>query len=181
MDNLIIRGYLFIIGDSFGRDFANILNESDLSDQLEISYFFGVSAEQEMDRVEKADFVFYGTNSWGVSEWVTENVDGNKLYVIGNKDFGNSNGIIYINRSQKWYFDQTVRKSDDFLRQNEMLKQTYGEHYIDMTEPLLINKNEIRVFTEDHYFISQDCKHLTRFGARYYSEILDLSFITENR
>lgn len=168
--------HVLVMGNSFGRDFANILKESAISDQLEISYIFGDNAADKMNRVEEADFVFYGVNSWGISNWITQNVDSDKLYIVGNKKFGNSNGIIYINRNQPWYFDQRVALSDDFIRNNNTLRKIYGNHYIDMITPLL-DENRISVFTDDHFYISQDCRHLTKQGAQYYSRILDLSFI----
>jgi len=56
----------------------------------------------------------------------------------------------------------------------------YGDNYIDMVTPLL-DGDIIQVFTDDSYFISQDRKHPTKFGAQYYARILDLSFISENR
>lgn len=59
---------------------------------------------------------------------------------------------------------------------NNILKGIYGDHYIDMLSPLL-DGNEIRVFTDKNYYISQDCRHLTQQGAQYYSKILDLDSI----
>lgn len=39
----------------------------------------------------------------------------------------------------------------------------------------------VRVFTDDHYFISQDCRHLTQYGAQYYARIIDLSWIIKKK
>ena len=41
-------------------------------------------------------------------------------------------------------------------------------------EPVLIG-DRVRVFTDDGMFISQDCRHLTEAGAKYYAKILELS------
>lgn len=163
--------HVLVLGDSFGRDFANILNESDYSDKIEISYIYGNNVSSEMDRVEKADFVFYGT-SGSISETLS-NIPKEKLYIVGKKGFGNSNGIIYFNRNKSWYFTQKVTLPDEMIMNNNILKGIYGDHYIDMLSPLL-DGNEIRVFTDNNYYISQDCRHLTQQGAQYYSRILNL-------
>lgn len=50
-----------VIGDSFGRDWANILNESLISDRIEISYIYSQSKgayEDNKDRLLEADVVF---------------------------------------------------------------------------------------------------------------------------
>lgn len=172
--------HILVIGNSFGRDFANILNESYISDKIEISYFFGDDVSAEMDRVEQAEYVFYGTNSWEISEWVLDNVDREKLYIVGNKSFGNSNGIIYVNKNKPDYFSQTIRLSDEFIVMNANYKREYGEKYIDMISPLL-EADRIKVFTDDKFFISQDGKHLTKQGAQYYARVLNFDFIIEDR
>lgn len=86
--------HILVLGDSFGRDFANILNESEYSSLFEISYIYGNDVSNELDRVEDADYIFYGVNSWSVPTSLTD-LPQEKVYIIGNKKFGNSNGIIY--------------------------------------------------------------------------------------
>ena len=168
--------HVLILGDSFGRDFANILHESAYSDQLEISYIYGADTTNEKDRVEQADYIFYGGSTWRLPKSLEELPD-EKLYIVGNKSYGNSNGIIYINRGKDWYYDQRVALDQDMLLQNDAWKKAYGDRYIDMISPLLDEYGQIQVFTDDGFFISQDCKHLTKQGAQYYARILDLSFL----
>lgn len=45
---------IVVIGDSFGRDFCNILNESAIANQIEISYIF--PAQRMYTRITKTDF-----------------------------------------------------------------------------------------------------------------------------
>ena len=170
--------HILVLGDSFGRDFANVLNESSYSEQLEISYISGLDVSQEQERVSRADFVFYGSSNWSIPSEL-DSIPSEKLYIIGNKSFGNSNGIIYINRNKDYYYDQRVELPDDMFLNNNTLRSVYGDHYIDMIGPLTNKDGMIRVFTDDNYYISQDCKHLTKQGAKYYSKILDLGFLTK--
>lgn len=175
--------HILVLGDSFGRDFANILNESQYSDQFEISYIYyiyGSDISDKKERVEQADFVIYASSGWKIPEELAA-IPSEKLYVAGNKSFGNSNGIIYVNRNKEWYFDQRVDMPDDMILHNNALKGVYGDHYIDMISPLLDEDEQIQVFTDDHFYISQDCRHLTKQGAQYYSRILDLEFLLQKR
>lgn len=168
---------ILVLGNSFGRDFANILNESEYSTNLEISYIYGYDISNKIHRVQNADFIFYCMSSWtnpkSLSDFPEE-----KLYIVGNKGYGNSNGIIYANRNKSWYLEQKVSISDDDILHNNAFKGIYGNRYIDMITPVL-DGNKISVFTDDGYYISQDCRHLTKEGTLYYARILDLSFLSK--
>lgn len=100
------------------------------------------------------------------------------FHIVGNKGYGNSNGIIYAKRFSKDYFAQTVVMTDEDILNNNALKGIYGNRYIDMMGPVL-KDNRISVFTDDNFYISQDCKHLTQKGAQFYSRILDLSMLSQ--
>lgn len=104
-----------------------------------------------------------------------------KLYIVGFKNFGSSNGIIYSHRKSADYFGQTIALDEKVLTNNQILSEQYGEHYIDMIAAVQNTEGLVRVFTDDHYFISQDCRHLTKQGAQYYARIMDLSWILETR
>lgn len=172
---------VLVIGDSFGRDWANILNESEISGDIEISYIYiaGASVSEKIaSRVQDAHVVFYATATIaGVVQHVTELVPAEKLWVIGNKNFGNSNGYIYKSRFESDYYTKTQTISEDLISFNHQMKEQYGDHYIDMLEVVLQDGNQVRVFTDDGRFISQDCRHLTQSGAQFYAGELDLSWI----
>lgn len=169
---------ILVVGNSYARDFANILNESKYKNKIEISYNIGYDKDVVLLRADEADIVFYSTDSWIVPDWILESVDRSKLYIVGNKRYGISNGIVYSKRKSKDYFEQTAMLSDEFISQNNINREVFGEHYIDMISPVL-EGNLIKVFTDDGHFISQDCRHLTSFGAKYYSEILELDFLVK--
>lgn len=171
---------ILVIGNSYGRDWANILEEYDSN--LDISYIFysqGCLLENKK-RIDDADFVFYALGpkvADGIPEEVLVSVPEYKMYIIGNKKYGQSNGIIYSKKSNDDYYTQSVPLAEGLLNENKKYKELYGEHYIDMITPVLASNNEIYVFTDDHKFISQDCSHLTQAGAQYYSKILDIEGI----
>lgn len=173
-----------VIGDSFGRDWANILNESSISDKIEISYIYPRSKEvyeENKERLLEADVVFrtISSSTADVSDDLPNMISDDKLYVVGYKNFGSSNGIIYSRRKSADYFEKTVILDEEVLRNNQILSERYGDHYIDMIGAVQDKDGSVRVFTDNHYFISQDCRHLTKFGAQYYAKIMDLQWITE--
>lgn len=176
---------ILVIGNSFGRDWANILSESSIAEEIEISYIFPYSDEyifERKNRIDEADFVFCTiseTNDSEITDFLRKIIPSEKLYVVGTKNFGSSNGIIYSNRKKENYFEQTVKINPAYITCNEDAKKKYGEHYIDMITPVQMDNGTIQVFTDDNHYISQDCRHLTEKGAIYYSKILNLSFIVE--
>ncbi|GFI43257.1 O-acetyltransferase OatA [Lachnospiraceae bacterium] len=178
------RTKILVIGNSFGRDWANILNEYDQN--LDISYIFYSQGclKENKKRTDDADFVFYALGpkvSDEIPKEVLAAVPEYKLYIIGNKKYGQSNGIIYSKRNSVDYYTQSVPLAEGLFEENEKYKELYGEHYIDMLTPVLAPNNEIYVFTDDQKFISQDCSHLTQAGACYYSKILDIEGIIKGK
>lgn len=173
-----------VIGDSFGRDFANVLNESDIAEQIEISYIYPRTKDVYDDykeRLSEADVVFrtFSVSKVDIAENLPDIVPDDKMYIVGYKNFGTSNGMIYVHRGSDDYFDQSVTLSDEVLENDKVLSEQYGDHYIDMIKPVQNDDGSIRVFTDDQHFISQDCRHLTQYGAKYYAKILDLEWITD--
>lgn len=99
-----------VVGDSFGRDWANILNESLISDEIEIPYIYPrlkKAYEENQDRLLEADVVFrtFSSSTADVTDSLPNMILDNKLYIVGYKNFGSSNGIIYIHRQSKDYFE----------------------------------------------------------------------------
>ena len=137
--------------------------------------------EDNKDRLLEADVVFrtFSSSTADIDDDLPNIVPDDKLYIVGYKNFGSSNGIIYSQRKTEDYFDQTIALDDEVLRNNQILSERYGDHYIDMIGAVQDKDGLVRVFTDDRHFISQDCRHLTKFGAQYYARIMDLSWITE--
>ncbi len=177
------KKHILVFGNSFGRDWVNILREYDKKAVLELSYLRNTeeNVEKYASLIEKADMVFYaeGPSYVGVPEYMSNAVPKEKLYVIGNKNFGESNGIIYAKRSTEGYFRQKVKMPEGLMKQNLEESEKYGDHYINLMSLVSDENGMVRVFTDDNKFISQDCRHLTKAGAQYFSRILDIGAIVE--
>jgi peptidoglycan/LPS O-acetylase OafA/YrhL len=171
---------VLVVGDSYARDFANILIESTFCEKLEISYLYATSNNDENKlRFQNADYIFYATNAPSIKKNVAESFknidyDINKLWIVGTKDFGNSNGIYYNrkNKSQNCEIYRTTMKKG-VLETNTILKNEWQHKYINLISYIIDDNNEVLVFTPDCKFISQDTKHLTRHGAKFFSQLLN--------
>ncbi|MDR0832726.1 MAG: acyltransferase [Candidatus Symbiothrix sp.] len=164
---------LLIIGDSFARDFANILLESNYSDTLEISYISDVNDPRIKKRMKDADLAFYsfgGKMDDNLVKIPEEQVE--KVYYAGIKNFGSNNGIFYNYRGEDYYGQRTPMVHGT-LELNNTLKAQWGNAYVDLIGYIVDANNEMPVFTPEHKFISQDNKHLTKAGAQYYARLLE--------
>ena len=163
---------VLVIGNSFARDFGNILLESHLADKIELSY--SSNCESVKDRIPKADRVFIFWANSELPDVLLDNVKSRDIiYGIGTKNYGSNNGNIYSKRFDDNYYELTVPLDKGYEELNNKWKEEWGNKYIDMIEPVLEN-GRVKVFTNDNKYISQDCRHLTKAGAIYYTELLNL-------
>lgn len=161
---------VLVVGDSFARDWGNILIESGLP--LDMTYSFNIS-EDLIPRIKAADFVFYRQLYETLPDYAFDT--NAKVYGIGTKNFGESNGIIYKNRGSEDYFEQTIEVEPTIMDEyREQLQKWGADRFVDMIAPVEVSDGVVRVFSDDHKFISQDCRHLTKGGAKYYSRLFDL-------
>ena len=172
------RVRVLVVGDSFARDWANILFESRFADAIELSYVYWsqLGGEDSLtegvirERGGMADLVFVSRATpelladWGLAA--------SKIWVVGPKNFGQNNGIFY-NSSHRSPELQRSSVPADILRENATLRRAFGSRFIDLMAPLCDTENRVAVFTPEGRFISQDTRHLTRDGARYYATVLD--------
>lgn len=95
---------------------------------------------------------------------------------MGERSFGEGNEPVYAKRHRPDYYEQSVEvEGGRFL----WTKTVVSVRYMYMpTVPWFFmmasdNSERVRVFTPDHHFISADCTHLTRSGARYIAGMID--------
>lgn len=96
---------------------------------------------------------------------------------ISTKSYGSCNGIIYKNRGSEDYYNQVAQIDPGYKVLNAEWKKQWGDDYIDQLSPSLVDDTHVRVFTDDNRYISQDCRHLTQAGAKWYASILDWNVI----
>lgn len=173
------KKHWYVIGNSFGRDFVNVILESPVAEQVEISYSTDLQFRNESERFANTDRVFIAT--LGLKEELVTEVEilcaangltRDQLIIVGEKNFGESNGQIYARRNGPDYFDQYIEVEDveRYINKNRHFADIYGNRFIDMMGMVTNKSNKVRVFTPDHHFISADCRHLSKGGAKYYAE-----------
>lgn len=93
------------------------------------------------------------------------------MIVVGSKMFGYCCGQIYSHRKSPDYFSLSLDIPRKMYEDNNRFHEELGDRFIDMITPVIMSGNSVRVFTDNHKIISQDCIHLTQNGAKMYAEI----------
>lgn len=165
---------VLVEGVSFGRDMANVILESPYCDSINLSYIFLFKDGKYLDRIKNADFIFTLKAKRSVPQYVWElKKESAKVIGIGTKNYGACNGMVYKNRHTEDYFNSRLKPLPGYVQANENRNQEWGENYIDFMKPVLNSEGTVQVFTPNHFFISQDCSHLTPAGAKWYAEHFD--------
>ncbi|MFP9112388.1 acyltransferase family protein [Flavobacterium sp. RHBU_3] len=166
---------VLVIGHSFARDWANVLLASKYSDKLDISYIFDLQkAKNAKQRIAEASIIYMShLNKKEFTPLSTKyNIDINKVKIIGLKNFGTNNGLYFNRKHLPDYCSQRVRAKTAIINRNKTLANEWGNHYINILAAVE-KDGTLPVFTPDCKFISQDGKHFTRFGAKYFAEIFE--------
>ena len=165
---------VLVIGNSFARDFANVLLESPLADDIQLSYRFSFD-DCPLSRIRESDRIYFFGWKHQVPDVVWQNLkQGTEVWGIGTKNHGTCNGVFYKNRHHPDYFNQRTHIRQDYHDVNSLLKEEWQGQYVDFISFALLQDNTVPVFTPDHYFITYDGMHLTLFGAKYYSELIQV-------
>lgn len=176
------KKHWYVIGNSFGRDFVNVILESPIADLVEVSYSTLQGFSKETERFKQADVVFvstHGLNESLVTEIeilsVANGLPIERVIVVGEKNFGASNGQIYAKRNNADYFEQyiDVDEPERYIDENKHYAELYGGRFIDLMSMVVNDRRQVLVFTPDHHFISADAGHLTKSGALYFARLIE--------
>lgn len=168
---------ILLIGDSFARDWANILLASDFADRIEVSYTTSIENTVDInERFSQAKYIFFSeiTKADLVTTAQKFHFDTSKVWNVGTKNFGEHNGLFYQKRKEATYCKQRTDMTDGYLEKNNKLKKQWGAKYIDLIGMIIDEDGKVPVFTQECKFISQDGHHLTTNGAVYFASLLDL-------
>ncbi len=165
---------VIVLGDSFGRDLINLLNESSFKDKIELNYldiWVDKVDSAVIKKIKESQIVFLASKAeitkrdFGILINLYK-LDSSKVYYFGVKDFGVSNGIFYHKiRSGAYCQDLKTNVKSGVVELNNKLKSDWPNQYIDIISLLINEQGQVPVFTDDGKFISQDTEHLTKPGA----------------
>lgn len=165
---------ILIIGNSFARDFANILLESSVADSIQLSYHYDFE-NCPLIRIRQCDRIYFFGWKHKVPETVWQNLRPHtEIWGIGTKNHGTSNGIFYKNRHREDYFAQRTSIKPDYYAVNRILQDQWQEQYVDLLCLTLMADSTLPVFTSDNHFITYDGRHLTPDGTRLYANLISI-------
>ena len=177
---------VLVIGNSYARDMANVLLESDYSRYFNLIYLYNSTGYVDSKFLEglskellsQADSIVLAAKSGSAASMQQSIAELAKLtqaetFIFGPKDFGynlNPYGRVAVQDRNKVY--ATVPES--VVELNVELKQRISaDHYIDLLALLGRNGKGVRVFDEQGNPLSPDRLHLTRFGAIFIKDQLE--------
>lgn len=162
---------VLVVGNSFARDWVNVLLESKYSDRLVISYTPTLTGDPNLHaRATEADVIFV---SEAERETIAQmNLEPQKVWCVGTKNFGKSSGYYYNYRGEN-YYGQRARIDESVVEFNQRLGSRWGDRYVDLLGLVMDDRKTVPVFTPDRKFISQDCRHLTRAGAVFFARLVE--------
>ena len=162
---------ILVIGDSFARDWCNVLLESNFSEKIDISYMTSVNQYDKFKaRFDSSDLVFFSRLSFKDFEKLKIPLD--KVWNIGTKRFGVNNGYFYNFKGDN-YCKQKTGVQEKYLEENNIYRKEWGDKFINLIDLVIDEEKKVPVFTNECKFISQDCLHLTKPGAKYFSTLLE--------
>jgi len=163
---------VLVLGNSFARDWANILLESKYAPHIDISYIYRIkgSPKEVRQLSEEADIIFYSPTPKHEVEAL--NIPMEKVWCIGTKNFGTNNGI-YYNAPEEGYCEQRTFVMQNVLEKSHSLAEEWGDRYIDLIKMVIDEEGKVPVFSDKCMFMSQDCRHLTKAGAQAYADIIN--------
>jgi hypothetical protein len=120
--------------------------------------------------VKEADVIFYSRPR---SEIVKElDLPLEKVWAVGGKSFGENNGVFYNYRGPNFYEQRTPVLAGT-LEIDSKLRQEWGPRFVSILDKVIDSEGKVPVFTPEHKFISQDCRHFTKSGAQYFAKLMD--------
>jgi hypothetical protein len=170
---------VLIIGDSFGRDWGNILLESNYKNNVEVKYCFEINNTENANKlVSDADIIFISyLHEYAYSDYlkfIREYHPKVRVYIVGTKNFGDNSGVFYNNIKGNNYCGQRTNVQKEIIDINNRMKINYKNSYIDIIGSMQDTNNTLPVFTDDCKLISQDTRHLTKSGAIYIGKQINL-------
>ena len=186
------RKKVLVIGDSYARDWINVLRESAMSNKIDISYAESCNLPDDLsERFQNAQYVFCATMggeaATEIPKFVADGVASSKyntgegwrishVFLVGTKYFGKSQGIFFCRRFGENGHSQSVPLPQQFAERNAKEKEECKRHgfgFVDLIGAIATKEGDIPIFSDEGKFISQDCRHLTHGGAVFLAKKLN--------
>ena len=174
---------VLVVGNSFARDFINILNETGYAKGRDVVYWEGNCAHRSNDLLEPllaaAQLVVYAEN-WGRPDGRPRDLDDAvscyrelrsksraRVVVLGAKNFGWNNDFVRTRHGELDDRHPRVYPLESIVTFNEAAQALIGPDFIDPMEALMDREGRVPIFTSGGRFITYDTNHLTQAGAAF--------------
>ncbi|MAZ08567.1 MULTISPECIES: acyltransferase [unclassified Limnobacter] len=173
---------VLVAGNSFARDFANVLIEAGLSESLTLVYRDDVSAcsaewsNDQKQLVSSVDFVIFAGVTYGRT-CIEGNVAASgalsvPFRYVGPKHFGNNpNPLVRMTTEER--VAVRLKVPEIILIRNASQKKYLRNLYIDLLPVLAEDGRHIRVANDQGILLSTDNIHLSKAGAVYLANELE--------
>ncbi|MCG2779429.1 MAG: acyltransferase [Weeksellaceae bacterium] len=178
---------ILVIGDSFGRDAANILLESSMKDKIEVRYIDIeklYTSKSSKNLLATADLFVFSFDTFNDGKTILKQIENglnfiiseSNVAVIGTKNFGSN-----FHSGYDWISSRNLAQPSQYyteinpgvIKTNHLMKAEWGSSYIDIISPLQKEgTNKIRLYTPNNKMISFDTGHLTQEGAKFIAKLL---------
>jgi len=178
---------ILIIGNSFARDFINIVTENFDISQIDIAYrddFDQCLARQISSPLYRmAEIIVIARRSYNMN-CVDENIsrttlDGKKIFYVGSKDFGyNLNWLMRLDSADRGNQFNVIPRS--FIDADLALSRAVpAGSFVSLMGPTLVD-GKMPITDEHGRLLTMDGTHLTRAGARYFGQraVVNSAFAT---
>lgn len=167
---------ILILGNSFARDFANVLIEAGLERSADLSYRDDISncqkswSEEDRALVGQADIVIFASGHYEPScvMDIRRLIEGTGTTVLftGPKNFGyNLNPLTRLSAEDRSMVRLMI--SPDIAEANARQSREMGKNYVDIMKILTTDGVKIRVADDEGRLLTTDRIHLSQAGARY--------------
>lgn len=160
---------VLLVGDSYARDWGNVLLESSASNRIDLVYCVGNVPDKRRGLIDEADVLFFSTMR---ESPLPANLKTDRTWVVGTKYYGFA-GWVYTRRFFSGYYDMTVALPDDIRERNTKDRVRYGGRFIDMIAMVEAGDGCVRCFTDDKRLFTIDYGHLSRPGAQSYARMIE--------
>lgn len=172
------KQHLLVIGNSFGRDFVNMVTETMDVSRMEIVYRDDVTQpiSQEGDVIRKlaetADVVvFASADSRLVKDdaaWLESY--GARVFFLGTKFFGwNENWVMRVPEGERSGLMNDVTAYGLEEKDKTLASQVRSDQFVALINPVMVN-GKMPITDEKGRLLSTDRAHVTRYGAIYLGE-----------
>lgn len=175
---------LLVVGNSFARDFVNVLIEAGFKDKSVVLYREDMHLcpdrwnDEQAELTAAIDALVFASGrydascAYAVQEHFRDSNTG--VWFVGTKSFGyNLNPL--VNLSSESRARVHLRIPEPILKVNNRQLQDLGNAYIDLMSVLSPDDVTVRVADQDGFLLTTDRIHLSQAGAQYLAQRLPMA------